>query len=244
MIHTFTRKWGMFFYSFLAVLLYTGYEAGACISTPDEIKLPGSTFTAERITVGKWRGRGAANKAAFEIRFGDTTVYHDGRCWYAQELKTCLTQLRNSNNGKNITMSTKTHPNIGIMDWDDRKKILWAYSVTKSTSADGTVQTQKDPNKPYLKFHQYKVICNPKFSGDRWCNEQGLRYKSVDLKVTAHLRGRTIGEYSISHSPNGPVARGLGVDHSSQGQGHTGVIHLGNNKEFSSSGCGVTVKPL
>ena len=243
MIHTFIRRWGGCFYSFLALMLCGGYEAGACLSTPDEIKLPGSTFTAEKITVGKWRGRGSAGKATFEIHFGDTLVYHDGRCWYAQSLGACLTQLQNKNNGKNITMSTKTHPNIGIMEWDDRKKILWAYSVLKS--ADGTVQ--KDPNKPYLKFYQYKVICNPKFSGDRWCNEQGLRYKSVDLKVTAHAGDRTIGEYSISYNPNGPVARGLGVDHSSQGQGgqqHTGVIQLGNNNNFSSTGCSVTVKRL
>ena len=216
----------MFFYCLLAVLLCTGYEVGACLSTPDEIKLPGSTFTAERITVEKLRGRGAAaNKAVFVISFGTTNLYHNGRCWFYRNKSKCLSQMVPA--GHHIAINKgSSQTKIGVLEWNDRNKTLHAYSI----SSAGV----KDTNKPYLKFTQ--SICNDR-SNIQPCPT------GVTLTVTAHARGRIIGKYSIRHNPNGPVARDLGVG-SSQGQGHTGVIHLGNNKEFSSSGCGVNVKRM
>ena len=274
MFRIFTRRWGMFFYSLLAVLLW-GYETGACLSTPDEIKLPGSTFTTERITVGK---SGKRVPAVFSITFGDTLIYHGWgsrhnktTCWYNHQAKQCLTQMVRGG-GKSIQI-TKNGRQIGVLEWDDREHTLEVYSISGG---------RKDPKKPYLKFTEhiggctrdikYKcirqwdtrgcVVCKVSSKKGVWqcpekldrracmpskakkCVEQvPYNHCVVRLTVTAHEGNRIIGKYSIgSGGGKKAVARGLGVG-SSQRQGHTGVIHLGNNKEFSSSGCHVNVKP-
>ena len=232
MMFCITRSWGVFFYSLLAVLLCGGYEARACLSSPDEIKVPGSTFTAERITAGKTLLRGISSP--FSISFGDTNVYHNGTCWYYHEGNRCLTQMVSG--GGSITITPKNHQTgVGVLKWDDRSKKLWVYSASTSVSADGTKQTQQDPRKPYLEFHEHEPFCNGKRPIGEPCPEgvnlTGLAY--------SHENGRIIGKYVSRYNPNGPQARGLegGVP----GKRHTGVIHLGNNKAFFSSGCHVNV---
>ena len=239
MFHGFKRSKGVVFSGFLAFLLW-GYEAGACLSTPDEIKLPGSSFTAERITVGKSLKKGYG---IFTITFGNTALsYRRGNhctnsgptkecrmelCWFYHNQSQCLSNMIPE--GHHVAIKAKDGREIGLVEIDNKSKTLHAYS----TSSAGV----KDTNKPYLKFREHKDFCNGKRPIGQPCPT------GVNLTVTAHAGGRIIGKYSIRHDPKGPVARDLGVG-SSQGQGHTGVIYLGNHKNFSSNGCGVNVKPL
>ena len=286
MFRIFTRIWRVFFCSVLVTLLYSGYEAEACISSPNEIKVPGSTFTAERITAGRTLLKGISS--AFSISFGNTYIYHNGACWYNHNENQCLTQMVSGGGG--ITITPKNHPTgVGVLKWDDRSKKLQAYSAKISVSADGKKQTQQDPGKPYLEFHEYKDFCNGKrplvnrcvqrydSQGCNLCltNEKGEAYsctrkkcfqvdrakadkcvkyegvsapcpEGVNLTVTAysHQNGRVIGKYESRYDPNGPQARGMGVNAGQQGQSHRGVVFLGNSKLFSSNGCHVTVRPL
>ena len=272
---------GVVFSGFLAFLLW-GYEAGACLSTPDEIKLPGSSFTAERITVGKSTRKGKSE--TFEIRFGGTLLYHDGRCWYNHQAGQCLTQMVRGG-GKSIQID-KNGQKLGVLEWDDRAKRVEVYSL-----AEG----KKDSNLPHLKFSEqpagcdkmYRERCVAKYDSEGCnicildaqgnftsCTKPGCWDKNFEnqiicnraacfpqpanankcvkkqpynncwstLTVTAHAGGRIIGKYSIRHNPSGPVARGLVTVNPQSGQGHTGVIHLGNNKAYVSNGCHVNVQ--
>ena len=224
MFRIFTRSWGVFLYSLLTVLLCGSYEVGACIATPDEIKVPGSTFTEERITAGRTLLRGISS--AFSISFGNTNVYHnESKClhqWKAEAERKQSGQLipiRISKNGRFLE----------LIEFNDREKKLWVYSMSGK---------QKASNKPYLEFHEHEPFCNGKRPIGQPCPE------GVNLTVTAYAYegGRSIGVYVSRYNPNGPQARGLGASASQQGQRHTGVVYLGNNKHFSSSGCHVSVR--
>ena len=296
MFRILTRSWGVFFYGLLAVLLCGGYEVGACLSSPDEIKVPGSTFTAERITVGK-SGKGIP--AVFSITFGDTLLYfRKGKwwCWYHHQAKQCLTQM--AKEGKKSIQIDKNGLKIGVLKkWDDkwggwgqsgrletsfRGVLIWVLDWNdgaKRLEVYSTSGGRKDPEKPFLRFtddvdcskvrevcirrwdNQGCNICMVSADGGLACPRgtarKGCRQtdpskanKCVErrypcgpsLEVQAYKNNHTIdiGEYTIHHDLKGPAARNFGVD-SSLGQQHTGVIHLGNNKKFSSNGCSVNV---
>ena len=104
MIRIFTRKWGVLFYSFLAVLLCSyeaeGRRAGGGhehltdeppAPAPDVILLPGSTFIAETITIESSKIR---QTGRHKITFGKTVLSYKDRkkCWFNHNSKKCLSQ--------------------------------------------------------------------------------------------------------------------------------------------------------
>ena len=214
MFRIFTKSRGIFFYSLLAFLLW-GYEVGACIDAPDIIKLPGSTFVAETITIETSK---KVPGGAFKITFGKTAVSHNGTCWFYHKESKCLSQVVPT--GYHVAIK-KNGKEIGLLKFDDKAKTLHAYSISKPGV--------KDPDKPYLAFRTAREVCRASF-----CT-------GYDLTVTAHEKDRVIGRYHSTFRPDGPIARNL--EAKSQGQKPFGILNL-RGKEFSSQGCHVKVKPI
>ena len=262
MYHIFTKSWRVVFYTVFLAFILCGYEAGACISTPDEVKLPGSTFTAETITVEE--------SEDFKIRFGNTIVYHSGRCWFYENDSKCLHQWQaeaEKKYGQFVPVRiVKNNVFLGLIEFDDRSKTLWAYSVSP--------KGQKDTSKPYLEFRKHKGVCSKKCArqydsqgcnvcrvssnGGLLCPKKGcsktdfskankcVEFKkvkscsAVQLTMTAYARkgGPVVGTYVSNYDPDGAKARGL----TKSLQGQKSVVYLKNKKRYFSSGCGFTVK--
>ena len=230
MIRIFTRRWGIGLHIFLACLLCNGYEAESkhCggghehsvdhppAPAPHIIILPGSTFTAEKITIETSNNR---QDGRHKITFGNTVLsYKDTKkCWFHHNSKKCLSQevADKSKGGGSYHVAIKVNGReIGVVELDDKSGKLHAYSI----SAAG----QKDPQKPYLEFHEQPV---PATKGV-------LRYK---LTVSAYDRGRLIGTYE-SLSDN--IALSLGPQ-AKKGQ----PLNL-RGKKVSSKNGKIDMKPL
>ena len=112
MFHVFTRGREVFFYSFIVALLCGGYETGsrpgggdhshsnrAPRFCPDTIKLSGSTFEAEKITVAEPPGtmlKIPHKPGHHQITFGNTVLSYGTRsqsCWFHHNSKKCLSQM-------------------------------------------------------------------------------------------------------------------------------------------------------
>ena len=125
------KSWNVFFYSVLAFILCV-YEAGACLYLPDEIKVPGSTFTAEKITV--------ENSKKMEIRFGKTTIYHNGSCWFYVNGSKCLhrwEEERRKNGELTSVQISKNGRTLGLVKYNDQSKTLRVYSIFIRWKAKG-----------------------------------------------------------------------------------------------------------
>lgn len=194
MSRIFSRNLSMVFSGFLACLLW-GYEAEgrAPRFCPDTIKLSGSTFEAEKITVAEPPGgpkRIQYKQGAHKITFGNTVLsYREMKqsCWFHHNSKKCLSQEvadKSKGGGNYHVVIRKNGKEIGVVELDDKSGKLYAYSI----SAAG----QKDPKKPYLEFHEVKL------------SSIKLQHHQVyKLTVNAYDGGRLVGKYeSLSDDRN------------------------------------------
>lgn len=157
-----------FFCSLTAAVLWS-YGAGACIKFPDTIRLSGSTFINEKITVAQSGIKGMNLKDRHLIRFGATPVSHNGRCWYNHNSRQRLTQMVG---GGGEIVITKSGQNIGVLKWNDRTSTLSVYSIFADLS----------PTEPYLVFQER-------------ASSKSMR-PSYQLKVTAYDNGgKKVGTY-------------------------------------------------